>query len=57
MALAKGNSVILTGTLTNHTLTAIYVAEKMSGSCFQTENIDENHVRISCSGIGYQRDD
>ncbi|XP_065371929.1 RNA 3'-terminal phosphate cyclase [Calliphora vicina] len=57
MALAKGNSVILTGPLTNHTLTAIYVAEKMSGACFQTENVDDNHVRISCNGIGYERDD
>lgn len=57
MALAKGNSVILTGPLTNHTLTAIYVAEKMSGASYKMENLDENHVRVSCSGIGYKNDD
>ncbi|KNC24872.1 hypothetical protein FF38_07876 [Lucilia cuprina] len=56
MALAKGNSVILTGPLTNHTLTAIYVAEKMTSARFRTETLNNNHVRISCSGIGYQRD-
>ncbi|KAM7359454.1 RNA 3'-terminal phosphate cyclase [Cochliomyia hominivorax] len=54
MALAKGKSEILTGPLTNHTLTAIYVAEKMSGVHFNIENLNEKHVRLSCTGIGYE---
>lgn len=57
MALAQGYSEILTGTLTNHTLTAIYVAEKMTGTQFKIDNIDDKHVSISCNGISYQNND
>lgn len=51
MALAGDKSFILTGPITNHTLAAIYVAEKMCSASFDIENLDENHVRLSCKGI------
>ena len=57
MALATGHSEILTGSLTNHTLTAIYVAEKMTGTKFKIDNLDEKHIRISCKGIACRNKD
>lgn len=56
MALAKGESKILTTSLTNHTRTAIYVAEKMSGALFKEEKCGENLVLLHCKGIGYVSD-
>ncbi|XP_073816316.1 RNA 3'-terminal phosphate cyclase-like [Musca autumnalis] len=53
MALAKGQSRILTTPLTNHTKTAIYVAEKMCGARFVEEKINEHHVMLTCQGIGH----
>ncbi|XP_075148368.1 RNA 3'-terminal phosphate cyclase [Haematobia irritans] len=53
MALAKGQSKILTTPLTNHTRTAMYVAEKMCGANFTEEKIDDNRVLLTCNGIGY----
>lgn len=57
MALAKGQSKILTTPLTNHTRTAIYVAEKMCGArLFTEEKHNENLVLLTCNGIGYVSD-
>lgn len=53
MALAEGTSQILTGPLTNHTLAAIYVAEKMAGVSFNVEKKNDDHVLLTCSGIGH----
>jgi RNA 3'-terminal phosphate cyclase (ATP) len=62
MALAKGTSKILTGCLTQHTTTAIAVAEMMTDAKFQVEAIqkstsitDDARVRHSqrCSEPGY----
>uniref|UniRef100_A0A1I8NP06 RNA 3'-terminal phosphate cyclase n=1 Tax=Stomoxys calcitrans TaxID=35570 RepID=A0A1I8NP06_STOCA len=53
MALAKGQSKILTTPLTNHTRTAIYVAEKMCGARFTEQKLNENQVLLTCIGIGY----
>ncbi|ALC48693.1 CG4061 [Drosophila busckii] len=53
MALAQGCSRILTGPLTKHTRTAIYVAEQMADVKFNIEYDDSGHTLISCEGIGY----
>lgn len=52
MALAKGCSRIRTGAMTNHTRTAIYVAELMTGVKFIIEYGDFGQTLISCEGIG-----
>ncbi|XP_036319512.1 RNA 3'-terminal phosphate cyclase [Rhagoletis pomonella] len=55
MALAHGTSKILTTALTQHTRTAIHVAELMTGAKFNTEEVDKiGNVILSCEGIGYQ---
>jgi RNA 3'-terminal phosphate cyclase (ATP) len=41
MALAEGESEMMTGTLTMHTKTAIWIAEKMTGTKFVVEKIEE----------------
>jgi RNA 3'-terminal phosphate cyclase (ATP) len=41
MALAEGESEMMTGTLTMHTKTAIWIAEKMTGTKFLVEKLKE----------------
>ena len=58
MALAKGQSRILTGPLTLHTQTAIYIASELTKVKFDViaiENVN-NVIRniIQCDGIGYE---
>jgi len=54
MALADGESSLVTGPLTLHTETAIHIAERMTGARFRVENCENNSRawRISCRGIG-----
>ena len=54
MALAGGESSLVTGPLTLHTETAIHIAERMTGARFRVENCESNSRawRISCRGIG-----
>ena len=44
MALADGVSEIHTGSLTQHTQTAIWIAEKLSGARFQVCRLDDNSI-------------
>jgi len=55
MALAPGESQLVTGPLTLHTLTAIHIAETLTGARFTKENCEENSKawKITCQGIGY----
>ncbi|OAX41583.1 RNA 3'-terminal phosphate cyclase [Rhizopogon vinicolor AM-OR11-026] len=53
MALAKGCSAVKTGPLTDHTRTAIKIAEQMTGATFHLEENLSGSVIISCDGIGY----
>ncbi|XP_055911106.1 RNA 3'-terminal phosphate cyclase [Eupeodes corollae] len=53
MALANGTSTIQTGKLTTHTLTAIHVAELMTGVKFETTEDPRSGVSVvKCKGIG-----
>ncbi|XP_067641680.1 RNA 3'-terminal phosphate cyclase [Eurosta solidaginis] len=56
MALANGTSRILTTNLTQHTRTAIHVAELMTGVKFQIdqETTGSGQLILSCDGIGFQ---
>lgn len=58
MALAKGQSRILTGPLTLHTQTAIYIANELTQATFDVIPIkrDNEVVKniIQCEGIGYE---
>jgi RNA 3'-terminal phosphate cyclase (ATP) len=45
MALAEGTSEILTGSLTQHTQTAIWVAQEMCGAEFRVEKVSEKADR------------
>ena len=58
MALAKGQSRILTGPLTLHTQTAIYIANELTQANFDVIPIkrDNEVVKniIQCEGIGYE---
>lgn len=61
MALAEGTSKIKTlAPLTSHTLSAIYVAERMTGVTFNAELKDgiegERICYLSCKGLGHYRD-
>ena len=52
--LAPGLSELVTGPLTLHTLTAIHIAQMMTGAKFQHESVDNSKAwKISCDGIGY----
>jgi len=53
IALAKGRSTIKTGPLTDHTITAIKIAEQMTGATFHLQQNPSGFVIISCDGIGY----
>ena len=52
MALAAGTSRIVTGSLTLHTQTAIWVAEQLCGAHFEVEKIDGGQKKHWESG-GY----
>lgn len=54
MALATGRSSILTGTLTKHTKTAIYVVEQMTDIKFDIDYVNFAQTQIHCQGIGYR---
>nr|XP_014101773.2 RNA 3'-terminal phosphate cyclase [Bactrocera oleae] len=55
MALAHGISRILTTPLTQHTRTAMHVANLMTGAKFDVEEIESNsRIILSCHGIGYE---
>ncbi|PAV24366.1 RNA 3 -terminal phosphate cyclase [Pyrrhoderma noxium] len=55
-ALAKGKSIIMTGPISLHTRTAIWVAEKLTGAKFEVEeNVDDTlKSMVSCEGIGLE---
>ena len=54
MALAEGQSSVLTGPLEMHTRTAIHFAEIITGVKFEVEEItNEKHI-IKCNGIGHK---
>jgi len=54
MALAPGESRLVTGPLTLHTETAIHIASSLTGARFRVDNCDNNKAwMISCQGIGY----
>ena len=56
MALAEGTSKILTGPITTHTQTAIYVAELITGIKFtiKPHDTDPGLNYIECTGMAYQ---
>ncbi|XP_002025839.2 RNA 3'-terminal phosphate cyclase [Drosophila persimilis] len=56
MALASGCSRFRTGPLTQHTRTAIYVAEKMTGVKFCVDINQSGQTVVSCEGIGYRNE-
>jgi RNA 3'-phosphate cyclase len=51
-SLAKGESILRTSELTLHTLTAIKLAEIITGAHFDVEGIIEKTALIKCRGIG-----
>lgn len=54
MALAQGRSSILTGALTKHTKTAIYVVEQMTDIKFDIDYVNFAQTQIHCEGIAYR---
>ncbi|XP_017065959.1 RNA 3'-terminal phosphate cyclase [Drosophila eugracilis] len=52
MALADGHSKMRTGPLSNHTRTAIYIAEQMAGVKFNVEVESTDKMLVSCRGLG-----
>eukprot|EP01130_Rhizamoeba_saxonica_P012951 TRINITY_DN5501_c0_g1_i2.p1 TRINITY_DN5501_c0_g1~~TRINITY_DN5501_c0_g1_i2.p1 ORF type:complete len:252 (-),score=50.85 TRINITY_DN5501_c0_g1_i2:124-879(-) len=54
MALAQGRSVIRSGSLTEHTRTAIHISETCAGAQFNVEECEDGTFLISCEGIGYE---
>ncbi|MEM4790467.1 MAG: RNA 3'-terminal phosphate cyclase [Thermofilum sp.] len=52
MALASGESTILTTELTSHAETALMLCREITGASFKVEKV-ERGVRISVKGIGY----
>lgn len=53
MALAVGRSTMRTGKLTNHTRTAINVAEQMTGVKFDVAMEPGGQMLVSCKGLGH----
>ncbi|KIJ69599.1 hypothetical protein HYDPIDRAFT_106227 [Hydnomerulius pinastri MD-312] len=53
LALAKGRSVVKAGPLTDHTRTAIHVAELMTGAKFHVDESTPDSTLITCDGIGF----
>ncbi|XP_034671238.1 RNA 3'-terminal phosphate cyclase [Drosophila subobscura] len=56
MALASGCSRFLSGPLTQHTRTAIYVAEQMTGVKFNVAVNQSGQTVVSCEGIDYRNE-
>jgi len=54
MALAEGQSSVLTGPLEMHTRTAIHFAEIITGVKFEVEEITNEKYIIKCNGIGHK---
>ncbi|OQV12156.1 RNA 3'-terminal phosphate cyclase [Hypsibius exemplaris] len=54
MALAKGRSRYLSGPLSLHTQTAIYVCEQILGLKFEVTSVGEGNVIVQCDGIGFE---
>jgi len=55
MALAEGESNLVTGPLTLHTETAIHIATMMTGATFRVESCQNNRAwLITCQGVGYK---
>lgn len=55
MALAEGESRLVTGPLTLHTETAIHIATVMTGATFRIESCQNNRAwLIICQGVGYE---
>ena len=52
MALAKGQSTLLTGPISLHTQTAIFVAEQMTQATFIVKPLSELTNLITCEGSG-----
>jgi len=52
MALAKGESKVLTGPLSLHTETAIFVAEQMTKAKFTVKQVSATQSLITCEGVG-----
>jgi RNA 3'-terminal phosphate cyclase (ATP) len=52
MALAQGHSRFLSGPLTLHTKTAIYVCEQMLPIKFKIIPVAQENFIIECDGIG-----
>lgn len=55
MALAAGRSSVLTGPISLHTQTAIWLAEKLTEAKFDVVEQPSGQCVISCQGIAYQR--
>ncbi|KAF9492274.1 RNA 3'-terminal phosphate cyclase [Pleurotus eryngii] len=55
MALAAGRSSVLTGPISLHTRTAIWLAEKLTEAKFSVVEQPSGQCVISCEGIAYQR--
>ena len=54
MALAEGQSSVMTGPLEMHTQTAIHFAEIITGVKFEVEEITNEKYIIKCNGIGHK---
>jgi RNA 3'-terminal phosphate cyclase (ATP) len=54
MALAGGQSEMLTGSLTMHTQTAIWIAEELSGVKFEVERLSEGKASYSGNSYGQE---
>jgi RNA 3'-terminal phosphate cyclase (ATP) len=52
MALAEGSSEMLTGSLTLHTQTAIWIAEEMSGVKFEVTKLSQGKATATQNGYG-----
>ncbi|KAL4065444.1 RNA 3'-terminal phosphate cyclase domain-containing protein [Scleroderma citrinum] len=52
LALAKGRSIIKAGPMTDHTRTAIHIAELMTGARFRVDELTRSTM-VSCEGIGF----
>jgi len=55
MALAHGQSRVLTRPLTLHTKTAIWISELMTHAKFNVLELNKDQTIIECQGIGYTR--
>ncbi|KAF9228595.1 RNA 3'-terminal phosphate cyclase [Gyrodon lividus] len=53
LALAKGRSIVKAGPLTDHTRTAIHVAQQMTGAQFHIDEGTPSSTIITCDGIGF----